>query len=359
VPARDTIAQLVAWIGAHPRGLVVAGWGAAACVDTVNAFAAAAGWPVLADPISQLRAGPHAVSTYEALLRAEAFTARHAADVVLRLGAPLTSKVANAWLDSIDTLLVDPDDSRLDPACSTARRIVCDADELLTALTKELAAPQSNGWLADWMRIERAARRALDDVLDDAVLCEARIARDVAAAVPSGAPLVVASSLPVRALEWAMAPRRDLRVMANRGVNGIDGFVSTALGVARGAGTSTVALTGDLGFLHDVNGLLSADGATPVTFVVVDNGGGGIFSYLPQRDLPELERFFTAPQPARVLNVARAYGIPAEPVDDCEHLAKLVAEDADHCRVLVVGVSPAASADQHRRGWEAVATASS
>src|SRR5262249_59193930 len=118
-------------------------------------------------------------------------------------------------------------------------------------------------------------------------------ARDAGEAVPDDGTLIVASSLPVRALEWSMAPRSSLRVLANRGANGIDGFVSTAFGVARASGSCPiVALCGDLCFLHDTNGLLGGDASPPVTFVVVDNHGGGIFEYLPQRELPEFEQLF-------------------------------------------------------------------
>src|SRR5207244_1413476 len=152
-------------------GLLVAGWGAAVAPATAARFAVAAGWPVLADPISQLRVPPFAISTYEALLRAPGFAAEHRPDLVVRVGAPLTSKIATAWQDP---------------------------------------AIEARG---------------------DAI--EARVARDVVAGLPDGATLVVASSLPVRALEWSMTPRAGIRVLANRGANGIDGFVSTVVGVAQ------------------------------------------------------------------------------------------------------------------------------
>src|SRR5262249_14733045 len=158
-------------------------------------------------------------------------------------------------------------------------------------------------------------RRAIDGVLDGDVACEARIARDLAAALPDGHALMVGSSLPVRALEWAMAPRRGLHVLANRGANGIDGFVATTLGIAR-AGLPAVGLTGDLGFLHDTNGLLTAAQGAPATIVVVDNDGGGIFGYLPQYELLEFERLFATPAGVDVVAVARAHGVAAERVED-------------------------------------------
>src|SRR5262249_4987283 len=134
-----------------------------------------------------------------------------------------------------------------------------------------------------WRRADQAARTAVDGLIDSwSVPFEGRIARDVVALAPAGAALVVASSMPVRDVESFAAPREGVTFHANRGVNGIDGFVSTVLGVASGASSPTVALVGDLCFLHDANGLLGAVGrGLDVTFVVVDNDGGGIFSVPP------------------------------------------------------------------------------
>src|SRR5262249_8329217 len=150
--------------------------------------------------------------------------------------------------------------------------------------------------------------------------CDARVARDVAAGVPDGTNLVVASSLPVRALEWCMVPRDGVTVHANRGANGIDGFVSTVAGIAQVAEPAG-ALLGDLCFLHDTNGLLAAGAGTPnATFVVVDNRGGGIFSYLPARDLPEFETLFATPQAVDLAAAARAHGADAEVITSAADL---------------------------------------
>ena len=194
-------------------------------------------------------------------------------------------------------------------------------------------------------------------MLDLDISCEGRIARDVAESVPDGGALVVASSLPVRALEWCMAPRAGLRVHANRGANGIDGFVSTALGVARAHDAPTVALCGDLCCLHDTNGLLTAADSTPATFVILYNGGGAIFSYLPQRELPEFERLFATPQEVDLVAVARAHGVAADGVERVEDLIDTVAKTGDEVRVVVVNVDRDAAAEQHGRCWQAVAAA--
>jgi 2-succinyl-5-enolpyruvyl-6-hydroxy-3-cyclohexene-1-carboxylate synthase len=357
-PVAADVSRLAALVRAHPRGLLVAGWGAGVDPLVAERFAVTAGWPVVADPLSQLRSGAHAISTYEALLRVDEFAGAHRPDLVVRVGAPLTSKVANAWLEGVPTVLVDPDDAWLDPQHGASERVRVDGDALLTRLTEELPGPgqESGSWSTAWHDAERLARHALDEVLDDEVACEGLIAREVAAAVPDGGALVVASSLPVRALEWCMAPRAGVKVLANRGANGIDGFVSTAMGVASAHVGPVVALCGDLCLLHDTNGLLGGASLPPVTFVVVDNDGGGIFAYLPQNELPEFEAVFATPQSVDLVAVARSHGVAAEQVEWAD-LPKLLAAGTDAARVLVVSVERAASREQHARLWRAVATA--
>ncbi|MGH8978054.1 MAG: thiamine pyrophosphate-dependent enzyme, partial [Acidimicrobiia bacterium] len=323
----------------------------------VERFARAAGWPVLADPISGVRGGSHAVSTYEALLRNVAFSAEHLPDVVLRIGAPLTSKVANVWLSAVgEQIVVDPDDAWLDPTHTVSLRAACDAGPLLTAVAGALESDdRGSAWVDAWLDAERVARGALDAVLDAAdAPFEGVVARDLAATLEPGATLVVASSLPVRALEWCMAPRSDLRVLANRGANGIDGFVSTVAGIATGAaGGQVVGLCGDLSFLHDTNGLLGASAAP--TLVVVDNDGGGIFSFLPQEELPEFEALFGTPHGLDLVAVARAHGATAMRVDEVGALPAALASGG--AQVLVVPVDRGKSVERHRAIWSAVTAA--
>jgi len=318
---------------------------------------------VLADPLSQLRNGPRAISTYEALLRASDFANAHRPDLVVRVGAPLTSKIATAWLGpAIPQMLIDPHRAWLDPHRAAGDRLAVDAETLLAAVADALdhGGPRSD-WLTMWLDAEHTARRALDDALDaSSQPCDATIARDVAAVLPDGATLVVASSLPVRALEWTMAPRAGLRVLANRGANGIDGFTSTVIGVAQtSAPAPTVGLCGDLCFLHDTNGLLGASG--PATIVVIDNDGGGIFSYLPPAQLPEFEELFGTPHGLDLVEVAHAHGAGAERIDDLGQLAHALSPESlaanDGVRVLVVPVDRNATVARHQALWPAVANA--
>jgi 2-succinyl-5-enolpyruvyl-6-hydroxy-3-cyclohexene-1-carboxylate synthase len=196
-------------------------------------------------------------------------------------------------------------------------------------------------------------------VLDDSGLTEPRIARDVAALLPAGGALVVASSMPIRDLDLTMQPRDGIRVIANRGVSGIDGFVSTAVGVALAHPGAVVALAGDLSLLHDVNGLL-ADPRPDLTLVVVNNDGGGIFSLLPQAagdDAATFERLFGTPHGIDVGQLAAAYGVGHSLVASPHELVSAVTAEPSGIHLVEVRTDRAANADLHRRLREAAAAA--
>jgi 2-succinyl-5-enolpyruvyl-6-hydroxy-3-cyclohexene-1-carboxylate synthase len=364
-PDAATVDRLAGVVRDRPRGLVVAGWGSGASPSSVERFAAAAGWPVLADPVSGLRRGPHAVSTYEELLRSPGFSDSHRPDVVLRLGAAPTSKLLTAWLGpDVAQLLVDPDDAWLDPGRAVAERLAVDADPLLGALTDALAprGERASAWLDTWRAAEAAARAALDELLDGwETLFEGRVARDVVDAMPDGSTLVVASSMPVRDVEAFSRPRAGVRFLANRGVSGIDGFVSTALGVAAASAGSTVALVGDLCLLHDANGLLGAtDRGLDATVVVLDNDGGGIFSFLPQAELPEhFELLFGTPHRLDLAALAAVHGVPADRIEKAGDLPVALAASiaAGGVRLVIVPTDRVDNVTRHREAWAAVSAA--
>jgi 2-succinyl-5-enolpyruvyl-6-hydroxy-3-cyclohexene-1-carboxylate synthase len=353
----DALAHLVA---DRPRGLVVAGWGAGVRSSTIVRFAAAAGWPVLADPISSLRVGG-TISTYDPMLRVEAFAAAHRPDIVLRVGGPLTNKTTMQWLDpEVDQVLVDPHGTWLDPNHAASARMVADPELLLAAVADALDVLVDDEWVNGWERADRAARAAIDGLIDGWTdPFEGRVARDVVASLPEGAALVVASSMPVRDLESFAAPRDGVVIHANRGVNGIDGFVSTVLGVAAASDAPTVALVGDLCFLHDANGLLGAAArGLDATFVVVDNGGGGIFSFLPQAELTEhFETLFGTPHGVDIAALARVHGLAVDEVDHADALVPAVRASIGEggVRIVLVRTDRAANVTRHREVWTAVA----
>jgi 2-succinyl-5-enolpyruvyl-6-hydroxy-3-cyclohexene-1-carboxylate synthase len=370
MPDPAAVHALAAFVRANPRGLLVAGWGSGVTPATGERFAAAAGWPVLADPLSGLRNGPHAVSTYEALLRAPGFGDRHRPDAVVRVGAPPTSKVLGAWLThDIPTWLIDPDDSWLDPERATWMRAVCDADALLDEVARGLGQERepTSAWLDAWRDAECRARRALDEFCDsDEAPFVGRVARDVVACLPVGASLVVASSMPVRDVEAFAAPRTGIDFFANRGVNGIDGFVSTVLGVAAARPRSPViGLLGDLCFVHDSNGLIgAAERGIDAVLVVVDNDGGGIFSFLPYADSGALsdEQFqllFATPHGVDLSALAAVHRVRCDRVPHAAELPRAIhaAIDAGGVRVVLVQTERGANVARHRAAWETVSAA--
>ena len=359
---RDAVARVAALVRAHPRGVIVAGWGAGADPALVARVSDLCAWPVLADPISGLRVDD-AISTYDPLLRDADFAATHRPDAVLRLGAPTSGRIGSEWVAGVPTVVVDPGEAFSDPARDAVERVAADPDPFLRALAVTLDGGRADRtWLDEWLAAERTVRAALDahlDATDEPF--EGRIARDVVAGVPDGATVLVASSMPVRDVESFAAPRDGVRVVANRGVNGIDGVVSTALGLGL-AGGPVVALLGDLCFLHDSGGLLGAARRdVDVTFVVVDNDGGGIFSFLPQASaVPEhFEALWGTPHGIDLAALAAVHSIPVTEVDRAGALvdAVRVSLAAGGVRMVRVRTDRDANVTAHRAAWAAVAAA--
>ena len=294
-------------LGADPpeRGAVVVGHGA---VDPVAArrLAEALGWPVLSEPTGNARSGPNAVATYPLLLADPAFAAAMPAELVVVVGKPGLSRSLLGWLATAGRqVVVDPRPAWADPVRA--------ADVVLPAVPIPPAgpAPAATGWLDQWRVADLAARAAVDAVLDaQQAVTEPRVARDLMAALPPGAALLLGSSRPIRDAEAYSAARADLAVFGNRGVSGIDGLVSTAVGIALGHDGPTYALLGDLAFLHDHGGLVLGpqEQRPDLVLVVVDNDGGGIFSLLPQAGQPGFERVFGTPHGLDLRAVTLAAG---------------------------------------------------
>ena len=330
------------------RGLVYAG-GLRTGGDDVIAVADRLGWPLLAEPHSGARR-PGSLAGGQLLIRADGFVRSHVPEVLLQIGAAPTSRAALALAGRAPRLLiVDPDELVADPLRRAARRIVATPARLLSVLDRvEPAASQ--GWAGAWRGASDRARTAVDALLDGwEEPFEGRVARDVADELPDRSVLCVGSSLPIRDLDLFMRPREGVRVLANRGASGIDGFVSTTLGVAA-AGEPTVALLGDLTLLHDAGALVwNGRRAHDAVLVVLNNGGGAIFSLLEQRRLPELEDLFTTPHGVALGAVVRSTGAGHVRTDRAATIVPAIraARDAGGVHVLEVVVD--AERDRRRR----------
>ncbi|MEO8477295.1 MAG: 2-succinyl-5-enolpyruvyl-6-hydroxy-3-cyclohexene-1-carboxylic-acid synthase [Actinomycetota bacterium] len=338
------------------------------------------GWPVIAEPTSTGRRHGEALAAGLALLGDTGWSQAHRPELVIQVGAAPTSRATQAFIASAERLIVadrwhlDPDPERL-----ASWRIAVDAEALRDALrtrpidqaggvalmgehTPEAARELWEGrlhaaptpWRSAWSAADDAARTALDAFLDGAdEPFEPRVARDVAAWIPDGGTLFVGNSTPVRDLDLSMAPRDGLRVLANRGASGIDGLVSSALGIASAGPRSgpagwearqiTVALLGDLSFLYDLGAVAwNARRGIDLIVVVIANGGGEIFSLLPQRELAEHRELFVTPHGADLGALATASGAGHGRVTRAGELVPALdrAREAGGLQVVEVVVDP-------------------
>ena len=318
------------------RGLVVCGDGDYDPAPLLS-LAEQAGWPVLAEPSSNARRGPCALGAYQYLLADPGFVAAHQPDVIVSAGRPGLSRGQLGLLRSAGlgrhVVIAQGPGRWSDPARSAT------AVAVSVRLAGRLSGPEPDrpsGWLSEWLEADRATAAAVDAILDaDDLLSEPKLARDLAAALPDGALLWAASSLPIRDLDQRMIPRSGLRILASRGASGIDGLVSSAIGAAlahqAAGGGQAVALLGDLALLHDAPGLLVGTGEPrpDLCVIVVNNDGGGIFSMLEQAAFPgPFERVFGTPHGTGIADLAAAAALPYRRIELASELAEVLSAAA-------------------------------
>lgn len=336
LPSPVLVERLSTQMERAERGLIVCGGGTADPAAAIL-LAEAAGWPLIAEAHSGARTGPNAISTYDALLRSEIFAAE-GPDLVVKVGRTGMSKALAHYLsENVEQVVIDPAPFQIDPERTSSAAIITDPGLLLRAVAGGVMSRSPGDWIERWRAAERIARGVIDEVLGGKAISEPRAARDVARSTPDGGTLVVASSMPVRDLDAFMAPRSGLRVVSNRGASGIDGFVSTALGVALASDGPVVALAGDLSMLHDQNGfLLLCSEEVDCTFVVINNDGGGIFSFLPQAGHGTFERVFGTPHGVDFAQLAATYGVGHSKIDSPAALVDAVSAPPEGVRLLEV-----------------------
>jgi 2-succinyl-5-enolpyruvyl-6-hydroxy-3-cyclohexene-1-carboxylate synthase len=352
------------------RGVIVAGPAqpadpAAYCV-AVARVAAATGWPVLTDGLNPLRSQPPencaVVANYNAVLRSPRLAERLMPEGVLSLGDWPASKQLRSSMQGFagETWVVAPDARNHDALHGRTHHWRGTVEALAAGLASGPGGPAPHA--AEWMLADRAAGEAIDrrlSALD--FLFEGKVSWLLSRHLPSGTPLFVANSMPVRHVDFFWKPAaRNCPVFFNRGASGIDGTLSTAMGVAHG-GRPAVLLTGDLALLHDTNGFLLAPKLRgSLTIVLINNHGGGIFEMLPVAQFePPFEEFFATPQEVDFGRLCSAYGAGHVIVRDWAHLQELVSalpetgvrvieirtdrrRDAAFCREILGAASQAA-----------------
>ena len=306
------------------RGVVVIGHdrGGLSVVE-ITAFIKVLGWPVIAeDPLSF----PNAVAHAAIFLASQEIRSTLIPQSVLVIGRTTLSRSINTFIKSSPLIYVV--DQRI-ATVDTDRQ----ADRLFTQLPELQGVIHSDDWVAKWRKISERAHKLIDAL---AGWNEAVIARTIAAAIPDGTALFVASSRPIRDLEGFATPRSGVITYANRGLAGIDGNISTALGVAHGH-KATIALLGDLSFLHDLTGLVNKE-AINCRFIVINNDGGGIFSTLPQRGVVGFETVFGTPHGLNPAAIAQSMGVNAKQISTLKELVAQVTAPINGISVVVCDV---------------------
>ncbi len=373
-PSTFLLEEMAGHIGDAISGVIVAGRQLDPELrEPLAHLARASGFPILAEPTSQLRCGPHdrshVIAGYDLLLRDERFARSVVPDFVLRFGAMPTSKPLRAWLTAsgASEIVIDPSGGWNEPTNRAAAILRADPTELAagwaTRLEKEpRAAPGA------WIAAEAAAQAALDGELgsagsdtgsDGAAISEPALHRALGAAHRDGDLVFTASSMPIRDQETFLATGdTDALFLCNRGTNGIDGLVSSGIGAARVSARPTTIVTGDLGLLHDIGGLAALrDVSTPVRIVVIDNGGGGIFHFLPQERALGGEEFEALLGTPRGIDVAKTAALFDLPHRRLESLADLPGALAAGTGLIAVKTNRGTNVASHRHLQERVLAA--
>lgn len=281
---------------------------------SVTALAKITGAPILADPLSNLRYGRHdrsqVITRYDAFLRSSEIRRQLAPEWVLRFGAPPVSSQLTKFLTHLQCplILCAPNGDWPDPSYRTSEIVQADPETLCKALTTAGLGASPDSWLPHFQQWEQAAIAAVADSQPDLPV-EKTLIQTLIAELPDGATLFSGNSMPIRQLDsWSGSGEKSLRIIANRGVSGIDGNISTILGLAEATNGKTVGLLGDLACIHDLNGLLAAE-ANNALIIVLNNKGGGIFEYLPQTGLENFEKYWLTPVNLDFERVAALYNL--------------------------------------------------
>ena len=360
MPTSVQVAELASALEKAQRPLVVAG--AMRDGDKLAPALDRLGLPVLAEPTSQLRRRETgaAIESYEAMLRT-GWSLQHGPDLVIRLGAEPTSKVLNRWLNatSAPTFLIDPAREWRDQDQVAGHVLSCEPQPLL----ESMPPMDRSTWRDQWVFASKRVNAAIGATLVSTPLHEGHVVRALSNRLPDLANIFIGSSMPIRAADsfWPQA-RSHQRFFANRGASGIDGLVSTGLGLAAGRPKApTVVLIGDLSLYHDMNGLWAMRRHdVRATLVVCDNDGGGIFNFLPQAEHQDVfEELFATPLSLDLSEVARLYGLVYSPVLERSGLEPAIADAlaAPTPTMVVVRFKRQDSVNGHRICWEAAANA--
>ncbi|WP_316252496.1 2-succinyl-5-enolpyruvyl-6-hydroxy-3-cyclohexene-1-carboxylic-acid synthase [Bacillus aquiflavi] len=289
----------------YEKGLIICGpIEDCTLTEKIVELADALQYPIIADPLSQMRSGKHCgekiVTSYDTFLKNEKAQKLLKPEVIIRFGEMPTSKALLFFLKkhrSIRQFIIDGGGGWRDPSGTGTDMVCCDEKAFCQSITNYLVVKNSTKWLNKWLEIDAVTQRGLLQINQQSSLSEGKLFSLLAKILPNHSTLFVGNSMPIRDLDtFFHFNNKSIRIMGNRGANGIDGIVSTALGAAT-VSEPLYLIVGDLTFFHDLNGLLAAKLYNiNIKIILINNNGGGIFSFLPQsKHAANFEKLFGTP----------------------------------------------------------------
>ncbi|MFJ8099134.1 2-succinyl-5-enolpyruvyl-6-hydroxy-3-cyclohexene-1-carboxylic-acid synthase [Lysinibacillus sp. NPDC096212] len=366
VPSKETQQELSEILRASKRGFIIIGELALGTdLTTMWEFIRQLKWPVIVESLSKMRSSvpedclPYMITTYDAIMKSEDFKALVEPDTVLRLGAQPVSKFIMQFITKSQPntyIVVDEDPMFRDSTGVSTHFVHASIGEWLTQLEISETALETE-YLAEWQDANDIALEYIEHYADGAIDEGAMVSR-LLKMIPNGSDIFVSSSMPVRDIDtFLMATQKDIRIVANRGTNGIDGVVSTAMGFSQGNNRETYLLIGDLAFLHDVNGLIASRyQECNLTMIVMNNDGGGIFSYLPQSTVEaHYEDLFGTPTALKFHDIANMYDMDYIRVDDISELSvKFTTMKKRPMRLIEIFTNREENVYAHRALWNRI-----
>ncbi|MFS0864433.1 2-succinyl-5-enolpyruvyl-6-hydroxy-3-cyclohexene-1-carboxylic-acid synthase [Fredinandcohnia sp. 179-A 10B2 NHS] len=322
-------------------------------------------FPILADPLSQLRSGYHSHSNiidgYDAFLRNEGYKEEFVPEAIIRFGAMPVSKALTQYIQKHEKaihIIVDGDGGWRDPTLTASDMVYCNEVAFCNMLSNGIEKKKESKWIQKWKQVNDIVKKHIVDIHTEETLFEGKVFTELQEVLPNQSTLFVGNSMPIRDIDSFFTTNdKSIKVMANRGANGIDGIVSTAMGVSS-QNDNTVLVIGDLSFYHDLNGLLAAkQHKLNITIVLINNDGGGIFSFLPQStEEKHFELLFGTPLGLEYKHVVEMYGGKFTEVVHWHQFRTAIADSLQSkgFQVIEVRTDRAENVLIHRKMWENV-----
>ena len=363
----DTIKKITALIQEKEKGLIICGEiRHPGFSKAVRELAAHTGYPVLADPLSQLRSDtaddPHIIDSYDAILKSEQAADRLKPDIIIRFGSMPVSKPLTLYLKrwaDIPHIIVDGGAGWRDPQNLGTMMVHCDEAAFCKEITAHLPKSGRSGWLETWSDLDRLAKKTIAAYLktiDD--MDEGKTVYELAGLLPDGSTIFAGNSMPIRDVDtFFHKTNKTIYITGNRGANGIDGVLSAATGVARYR-QPLYLIIGDLSFFHDLNGLFAAKrNHIPINIILINNDGGGIFSFLPQSKLDRhYELLFGTPTGLDFSQGVKMFGGTYAKPETWAEFRSLIKKSTEQKGINVIEIRTDRQKNvlSHRKMWERI-----